>query len=233
MAKKQFSEEEIETLKREIAGEIIISNNLGNTLKKWQNIFEINQKTLAKNMSISNTMLSDYQNGRRTNPSIKFILNFINSLINHDIKHKEKVLKKLIEQKNELIFETKEFKKGIKIKILEKSEKIKQTNIKNNNEIVYGITYIDVNDIPDFDNNDLQKIFGKTNKRIFYISNIKDITIIQMFLNTLKIITNQNPSAIILECNLDESEINKLDFNNAIYLTKANKIEIKEILKEY
>ncbi len=233
MVKKQFSEEEIETLKREIAGEIIISNNLGNTLKKWQNIFEVNQKTLAKNMAISNTMLSDYQNGRRTNPSIKFILNFINSLINHDIKHKEKILKKLIEQKTELIFETKEFKKGIKIKVLEKSEKIKQTNIKNNNDIVYGITYIDVHDIPDFDNNDLQKIFGKTNKRIFYISNITDITIIQMFLNTLKIITNQNPSAIILECSLNETEINKLDFNNAIYLTKANKTEIKEILKEY
>ena len=67
MVKKLFSEEDIEILKKEIAGEIIISNNLGNTLKKWQNIFEINQKTLAKNMSISNTMLSDYQNGRRKN----------------------------------------------------------------------------------------------------------------------------------------------------------------------
>jgi putative transcriptional regulator len=233
MVKKQFSDDEIETLKKEIAGEILISNNLGNTLKKWQNIFEINQKTLAKNIGISNTMLSDYQNGRRLNPNIKFIQKFINSLIENDIKHKEKILKKLIEHKIELSFETKEFKKGIKIKTLENAQKIKHVNIKNNNEIIYGITYLDANDIPSFEIEDIQKIFGKTNKRIFYISNVRDINIIQMFINTLKIITNQNPSVLILETKeLDENQINNLDFGNAIYITNSTKQELKELLKE-
>lgn len=232
MVKKEFSNDELEFLKKEIAGELIISNSLGNTLKKWQNIFEVNQKTLAKNMNISNTMLSDYQNGRRLNPNIKLISNFINSLIEYDLKHKGKILKKLIEPKQEQNFETKEFKKGIKIKFIEKSDKIKHTNIKNNNEIIYGITYLDENDLPDFDSKDFQKVFGKTNRRIFYISNVKDINIIQMFLNTLRIVTNQIPSALILESNLDEQTINKLDFSNVIYLTKINKIELKELLKE-
>ena len=184
-------------------------------------------------MGISNTMLSDYQNGRRLNPNIKLIKNFIDALIKYDLKHNEKILKKLIESKVELSFETKEFKKGMKIKVLENYQKIKHINIKNNNEIIYGITYLDANDIPTFEFEDVQKIFGKTNKRIFYISNVKDINIIQMFINTLKIITNQNPSVLILETkDIEENLIAKLDFNNAIYTTNSTKNEIKELLKE-
>lgn len=236
MTKKDIwqNKEIILKLKQEIAGEICISDNPGNTLKKWQNIFEISQISLARSMKLTGSTISDYENGRRNNPSIGFVQRFVNTLIELDIKRKGNIIKKLINIPQEQIIETKEFKKGIKIRHTSELKDIEQINSKIHNEPVFGISYLDANDIPDLDQTDFQKIFGKTNKRILYIFNVNNALILQLFLKTLKMTTNLHPSILILDTNLENDEILKvLDINIPIHTTKKTKEDMKNLLKEF
>jgi len=226
--------EELLKLKQEIAGEICINEAPGNALKKWQNIFEISQLSLARAIGITSSTISDYQNGRRNNPSIKFVSKFVNALIDIDIKRKGNIIRKLITLPQEQLIETKEFKKAIKIKHTDGLKDFIQINSKHSTEPVYGITFIDEDSIPEIEQNDLQKVYGKTNKRILYFTNVTNPLVIYLFVKTLKIYTNLYPSIIVLETSIDEKDeiLKVIDFNLQLFISENKKEEIKNKIKE-
>lgn len=82
MTAEDFSEE----LMNRIAGEIILSPNPGETMRKWRNLFELTQSEVAKLMGISPSVLSDYENSRRRSPGTKFIRRFVQALIEADAR---------------------------------------------------------------------------------------------------------------------------------------------------
>ena len=45
----------------EIAGEIVLSDDPGATMKKWREIFGISQVELARHLSITVSTISDYE----------------------------------------------------------------------------------------------------------------------------------------------------------------------------
>lgn len=73
-------------LTKNIAGEIVLSENPGVVMKKWREIFMIKQCDLARNLRISSSVISDYESGRRRSPGIVFIKRFIETLIATDMK---------------------------------------------------------------------------------------------------------------------------------------------------
>ncbi|MCD6235619.1 MAG: helix-turn-helix domain-containing protein [Thaumarchaeota archaeon] len=75
-----------EELMNRIAGEIILSNNPGKTMKKWRNLFELTQSEVAKLMKISPSVLSDYENSRRRSPGTLFVKKFVYALIEADAR---------------------------------------------------------------------------------------------------------------------------------------------------
>lgn len=77
MAQDQF-------LARNIAGEVAISDKPSETLKKWRQIFGINQGELAKNLQVSPSVVSDYESGRRRSPGVGFIKKYVETLIQID-----------------------------------------------------------------------------------------------------------------------------------------------------
>jgi len=234
MAKKDINKDAILKLKQEIAGEICIAENSGNALKKWQNIFEVSQISLARQMKLTGSTISDYENGRRNNPCINFVQRFVNALIDLDLKRKAQIIKKLIVLPQEQLFETKEFKKGIKIKHTDGLKDLEQINSKNPNDFIFGITFLDALNISEFESSDLQKIYGKTNKRIIYIQNASNFLAIHLFLKALKLATNLNPGIIILETSLDNTDeiLKVLDINVPIYISTKPKDDIKGYIKD-
>ncbi|MEM1700566.1 MAG: helix-turn-helix domain-containing protein [Candidatus Anstonellales archaeon] len=134
----------LEDVKNVIVGDIVFSSNVGETLKKWRIIFGIKQKELAEAMDMNQSMLSDYENGRRKNPNINFIKNFVEALINIDHKKGGEILRKIINVSSSDYFERKNFSKGISIR-----DFIRIINGKvvvdtgNMNEMVYGYTIVD------------------------------------------------------------------------------------------
>src|SRR4030042_741848 len=71
-------------LARRIAGEIILSNKPGATMRKWRELFTISQMSLSDRMVVSSSVISDYESGRRPSPGAKFVRRFVWALLKID-----------------------------------------------------------------------------------------------------------------------------------------------------
>jgi putative transcriptional regulator len=73
-----------EVLARRIAGEIILSSKPGATMRKWRELFAVSQMSLSERMSLSSSVISDYESSRRKSPGAKFIRRFVLALLQID-----------------------------------------------------------------------------------------------------------------------------------------------------
>jgi len=73
-----------EVLARRVAGEIILSNKPGATMRKWRELFAVSQMRLSEKMVVSSSVISDYESGRRPSPGTKFVRRFVWALLKID-----------------------------------------------------------------------------------------------------------------------------------------------------
>lgn len=73
-------------VKKMIYGDILASNNINGSLKKWRNIFNVSQVKLARWMGIASSVISEYENENRISPGTRFLRKFVESLIEIDLK---------------------------------------------------------------------------------------------------------------------------------------------------
>jgi len=71
-------------LAEKIAGEITLSQNPGETLRKWRRNFGITQTDLSNHLRISPSVISDYESGRRKSPGIMIVSKIIDALLRID-----------------------------------------------------------------------------------------------------------------------------------------------------
>ena len=81
-----------------IAGDIITSDNPGETIKKWRLVFGLTQTALATRLNTSPSVISDYESGRRKFPGSRFIRKFVQALIEADLERGGHVLNVLQRQ---------------------------------------------------------------------------------------------------------------------------------------
>jgi putative transcriptional regulator len=85
----------IETLAKRIAGDISWSESPGASMRKWREAFNISQGELARYMGISQSVIADYERGRRK-PGIDFLRKFVKGLIDIDAERGYRVINELI-----------------------------------------------------------------------------------------------------------------------------------------
>jgi len=71
-------------LARRIAGEIILSNKPGATMRRWRELFAVSQMSLSDKMIVSSSVISDYESGRRPSPGARFVRRFVWALLKID-----------------------------------------------------------------------------------------------------------------------------------------------------
>jgi len=71
-------------LAERIAGEVTLSENPGATLRKWREEFDVAQTTLAGELDVSASVVSDYESGRRENPGIRVVSRVVRALLDID-----------------------------------------------------------------------------------------------------------------------------------------------------
>lgn len=81
-------------IEEKIAGEITISENPGKTIRKWREEFGISKLDLSKEMSISPSVISDYESGRRKSPGANSIKRIVESLIEIDKRKGGQILRR-------------------------------------------------------------------------------------------------------------------------------------------
>ncbi|MFH1126672.1 MAG: helix-turn-helix domain-containing protein [archaeon] len=75
---------EKDKLAKKIAGEIVLTQNPGDAIQKWRNIFKISQRELATEMGLMPSVISDYESGRRKSPGVAMIRKIVNSFLKID-----------------------------------------------------------------------------------------------------------------------------------------------------
>ena len=56
-----------------IAGDVVVSENPGDAMRKWRERISVKQAILAREMGLSPSVLSDYESGRSASPGVGFI----------------------------------------------------------------------------------------------------------------------------------------------------------------
>jgi len=64
-------------LAHQIAVEVVFSGKPEEVLKRWRMQFNIKQNELAAKLGITNSVISDYESGRRKSPGIVFLRKYI------------------------------------------------------------------------------------------------------------------------------------------------------------
>lgn len=105
----------MEQLKVKIAGEIALSSDPGSAMKKWREVFGINQSELSSFLHISPSTISDYESNRRKSPGIGVVRRFVDALFEIDLKKGGELIKRFKEaQPEEKYFEALDFHKSLK-----------------------------------------------------------------------------------------------------------------------
>jgi len=73
-----------EELAEKMAGEVALSGDPGETIRKWRTDFEVSQTELASNLDVSPSVVSDYESGRRDNPGIGVVRRVVDALLDID-----------------------------------------------------------------------------------------------------------------------------------------------------
>ena len=71
-------------LATEIAGDVVLSDDPGGTIRKWRTDFEVSQTALANELDVSASVISDYESGRRRSPGIGIVRRVVAGLLNID-----------------------------------------------------------------------------------------------------------------------------------------------------
>lgn len=162
-------------LAKSIAGEIAISNEPGNIIKKWREIFHINQNELAKAMNISPSVISDYESGRRKSPGTHFIKNLVESLLKKDVEKGGEVIKRFtIETHPDAILNIKEFSNPIPAsRILDEVDGQIVGRKKAKDVLIKGYTVIDsIKAIVELSEETLREIYGSTTERALIFTKV-------------------------------------------------------------
>ena len=170
----------INSIKRRIYGDILTSNNVAGALRKWRNIFKVSQVELARVMSVSSSVVSEYENDPNKSPGTRFLRRYVESLIEIDMRRGGKIISMLnnidIEYTDlKAILRIKDFAKQIPVK---KFIKVLDADVLTGSEYVdktylYGYTIIDgIAAILSMSGESYYRIFGRTTERALIFINI-------------------------------------------------------------
>lgn len=166
-----------EVLARRIAGEIILSNRPGATMRKWRELFAISQMSLSDKMMLSSSVISDYESGRRESPGTKFVRRFVLALLEIDEERGSRFIRefaKLTSSPSTVILDLREFPIPVRVEYLCKAIKGEVvTPLLTGVREVCGYTVVDEKKVIEtFSGLEYSQLFGATTERALVFTNI-------------------------------------------------------------
>ncbi len=174
------SSEALQRLAEAMAGEICLAeHDPGAIMRRWRERFHISQKSLAKHLSVSPSVISDYESGRRKSPRVDTIKRFVEGLIEMDAEEGGRVvvaLEKLIapEIASDAILDSREFGFPVPSRLL--VEHLECNVLIHHNLLdrdIYGYTALDsIRAIVSLTPQQLLRLYGGTTQRGAILTNV-------------------------------------------------------------
>lgn len=225
------SEAQLKELAKRIAGEIVLSSNPGNTIRKWRNLLKISQVELARELGITPSVISDYESNRRKSPGIRMIKKIVDALLNIEYKRGGKVLKEFFVERVEIInaiLDLREFVEPVLVRDFCKVINAKLITDFGEDDELYGYTVIDsLTAILELSPQELVKIYGSTTQRALIFTHI---TGGKSPLVAIKV-TGLKPNLVVLHGTTNVDEIaRKIAEIERIPLAISSKIDVKDLI---
>tara|TARA_B100000029_G_C17553564_1_gene950948 strand:+ start:1271 stop:1951 length:681 start_codon:yes stop_codon:yes gene_type:complete len=222
------------SLAQKMAGEIVFSENPGETLKKWREIFGLTQKEMADLLEINPSVVCDFEKGRRDSPGIKTVKRMVDTMILYDENNGNKVINSRMDEKEEEPMTIGEFSSGISVKKL--MEMVNGEIIvgkREMNRTLYGFTIVDsLKAIISFSGSEFAKIYGWSNERALFFTGVE-------FGRSPMIAIRAHPVKPRLVCYVQPGSIDPLaiklaELENIILVRTDNSIEnIKNLMRGF
>ena len=186
-------------LAQRIASDILLSETPGKTLQKWRTDLEISQVTLANELDISPSVVSDYESGRRESPGIPVIRRMINALLSIDqsrggshIRQYARILSAGFDK--DVILDQVEYPSPVTMDSF--NEAIEAAQIASGSQkTITGHTVVDsLKAITEFSTDDFYRLYGQSTNRAIVFTNI---TRGESPLVAIRVV-NPKPSAVVL-----------------------------------
>ncbi len=225
------SEAQLRELAKRIAGEIVLSPNPGNTIRKWRNLLKISQIELARELGITPSVISDYESNRRKSPGIRMIKKIVDALLNIEYKRGGKILKEFFIERAEIvnaILDLREFIEPVSVKEFCKIIGARLVTDFGGDDEVFGYTVIDsVTAILELSPQELVKIYGSTTQRALIFTHI---TGGKSPLVAIKV-TGFKPSLVVLHGTSSVDEIaKKIAEVERIPLAISSKVDVESLI---
>lgn len=167
-------------LAEKMAGEITLSDNPGETLKKWRANFEISQSDLATFLKVSPSVISDYESGRRKSPGIFIVSRIVEAILEMDAARggaKTRSYEGMLRGgfSADAIYEIHEYLSPISVEELTNLVKGEVVYIPGSEFIkpLYGYTIVDsLKAILALSYNEFQKLYGWSSERAMIFTNV-------------------------------------------------------------
>jgi putative transcriptional regulator len=164
---------ELADIEARIAGDIVISENPSQALRKWRERLAVRQTDLANEMSVSPSVLSDYESGRRSSPGVSFVKRYVEALVKLD--GRRNLLNRAFQTKDtSAILGMGEFPCGVKAStIVDAVEGEVITGATQLDSKIFGYTVLDsIKTIYALSGFDFYKIFGATTERVLVFTKV-------------------------------------------------------------
>ena len=157
-----------------IAGDVVISENPGDAMRKWRERIAVKQAVLAKEMGLSPSVLSDYESGRRASPGVGFIKRYVAALVKLDQNQHRLLAKELEPKDRSAILSIGEFGEPIKAKrLIDLLDSSVITGLERLDTDIYGYTILDsIKTIYALSGFDFYKIYGATTERLLVFTKV-------------------------------------------------------------
>jgi putative transcriptional regulator len=221
-----------EVLARRIAGEIILSNKPGATMRKWRELFAVSQMSLSDKMTLSSSVISDYESGRRKSPGTKFVRRFVWALLKIDEERGSRFIRefaRLTSSPSMAVLDLREFPIPVRVEYLCKA--VKSEVITSSNSLVRdvnGYTVVDAKKaVETLSGFEYSQLFGATTERALVFTNVGDGNLPMMIVRA----SNLKPRIVIFHgARPDENSIKLAEYDR-IPLIYSSLPSIEQLVK--
>ena len=142
-------------------------------MKAWRAKLGIKQVMLARALTMSPSVLSDYESGRRPSPGVQFVRKYVEALVRLD-EGKERVIPKLVSsEKDEAILSIGEFQTPVEAAKILLAVNATVLAGDEKNVRLYGYTVVDsIRTIYALSGYDFYRIFGATTERALVFTKV-------------------------------------------------------------
>ncbi len=162
-------------LEEKIAGQITMSDNPGETIKRWREEFRISQIELSRFLEVSPSLVSDYEAGRRKSPGASTIKKIVMAFIAIDEKRGGIVARRFNSGvPSQALIDVKDYDHDVLLEKVVKSVNGVNRSSPSLQRYIRGYTIVNgVQAVLTFSYSEYGKLYGWSSQRVIFFTEVK------------------------------------------------------------